>query len=69
MNPILAYEMFCEGFNTFDIAEHVGVSEAEVEEALYERRLGRRLISEYLEAVRNGYPLHTAGQVEVRPQA
>lgn len=69
MSPILAYEMFCEGFNTYDIAQHIGVSEAEVEEALYERRLGRRLISEYLEAIRDGYPLHTARKVEVRPQA
>ena len=69
MNPILAYEMFREGFNTFDIAEHVGVSEAEVVEALHERRLGRRLISEYLEAVRDGYQMGTTGKMEIRPQA
>lgn len=67
MNPILAYEMFCEGFSTFDIAEHVGASEAEVEAALHERRLGRRLVSEYMEAVREGF--YPGQAMEIRPQA
>lgn len=57
MNPSLAYQKFCEGQDTYDIARGHGVREAEVVEALIKYREMQR-----------AHPSHKQ-TVEVRPQA